>query len=451
MKDIETNIIYNGDCFAVLKKFFPENCIDLIYLDPPFSFDPKYAKLWGDKDSLKIFKEITKGGVTNYINWMSHRLEECHRVLKSTGSIYLHCDWKFGHYLKVEMDNIFGRNNFRNHITWRREYAKGAKVISKQFPRDSDFILFYTKGKDWFYERQFREIALTEEEAKIKGYKYDENLKRWFRTAPRGDYTEDSVKRLEEEGRIYITKNNKKRVVYPAETKGEKIIHKEIIDDIWTDLPGIMHVSKSERENYPTQKPESLLERIIKASSKEGDIVLDPMCGCGTTIVVANKLNRRWIGIDISSQACNIIKKRMIDEFDVNEDIEIVKIPMTKEDLKKIKPYDFQDYICYMTGSEKRKHTSDKGIDGYYSKKEIMLQIKQQEKVGRSVVDKFETALRREGKNKGCIIAFSFTRGSYEEIARAKKDDNLSIDLVEVNKLIEYDYDLESLLKDIEK
>ena len=121
-ENIRTNLIYRGDCYSILKRNFPsgnsEEGIDLIYVDPPFSFDPKYARLWYDKETLEMFEEMRKGDVKHYISWMSKRLEQCHRVLKNTGSIYLHCDWKFGHYLKVEMDNIFDKNNFQGDIVW---------------------------------------------------------------------------------------------------------------------------------------------------------------------------------------------------------------------------------------------------------------------------------------------------------------------------------------------
>jgi len=395
--NLATNIIYRGDCYNVLKRNFPsgndKHGVDLIYVDPPFSFDPKYAKLWYDKESLEMFEEIRKGDVKHYISWMSKRLEQFHRVLKDTGSFYLHCDWKFGHHLKVALDDIFGRNNFQNEIIW---WYGGGGASKRRFARKHDTIFFYTKGKTYTFN--IDEVR--------EPYKWTNGQKR-----------ADGTERNYEKGKIP--------------------------DDVW-QMHGLMPWSK-ERKNigYPTQKPEVLLERIINASSNEGDIILDPMCGCGTTLVVAHKLKRKWIGIDISSQACEVMKKRMSN---LGVDVEVKGLPLTLDDLKKLKPFEFQDYICDMTNSRKMQYVSDKGIDGLY-REEFPVQIKQQERVGRNVVDNFETALRRKGRPRGYIIGFSFTKGAYEEAARAKSD-GLDIMLVELPELVRYDYDLESLTKE---
>ena len=212
--------------------------------------------------------------------------------------------------------------------------------------------------------------------------------------------------------------------------------------DVW-DIDMVGRTSK-ERIGYPTQKPIKLLERIIQASSNPGDIVLDPMCGCGTTIVTAHKLRRNWIGIDVSSQACNVMKERM-EGLEGITGVEVRGLPLTVKDLKKLDAFEFEDYICDMTNSVRTQHVADKGIDGYHLG-ETPLQIKQQERVGRKVIDEFETALRRKNKDKGHIIAFSFTKGAHEEAARAK-DDGLDIKLVDIKDLIKFDYDLEALLE----
>jgi DNA modification methylase len=392
---VDTNLIYRGDCYTVLKRYFPENNIDLIYVDPPFSFDPKYARLWYDKDTLQMFEEIRKGDVKHYIAWMSKRLEQCHRVLKDNGSIYLHCDWKFGHYLKVEMDNIFGRNNFQNELIW---YYQTGGASKKRYSKKHDTLFFYTKGGEWTFNSEDIKIRRTEKALK----------------------------------RAQIPKG--------ARIKATDIYKNP--DDVLI-IPQMNPMAK-ERTGYLTQKPEALLEVIIKASSNPTDIVLDPMCGCGTTIVVAHKLDRRWIGIDISSQACEIMKERMEGLEGITE-VEVRGLSLTIKDLKELDAFEFEDYICDMTNSLKTQHVADKGIDGYYLG-ETPLQIKQQERVGRMVVDEFETALRRKNKNKGYVVAFSFTKGAYEEAARAK-DDELDIKLVDMNELIKSDYDLEALLE----
>ena len=394
---IDTNLIYRGDCYTVLKRSFTEKSIDLVYVDPPFSFDPKYAKLWYDKETLEMFEEMTQGGVRHYVSWMSKRLEQAHRVLKDTGSIYLHCDWKFGHYLKVEMDNIFGRNNFRNEIVW--SYSGGG-IPKKDFPRKHDTIFRYVKdsNSDYTFNVQYR------------------------------PYTEGTLQR----GRTKV--KGKNAILRPEGTP---------IQDWWVDIPKITSPTDKEKIGYPTQKSEALLERIIKVSSNPGDIVLDPMCGCGTTIAAAYKLGMQWIGIDISSQACGVMKERM-ESLEGIANVDVRGLPLTAKDLKKLEHFEFEDYICVMTNSIKTQHVADEGIDGYYLG-EIPLQVKQQEGVGRNVVDNFETALRRKGKDKGYITAFSFTRNAHEEAARAK-DDSLDITLVRVDELIRRDYELEALL-----
>lgn len=392
MAGISTNLIFKGDCYSVLKSEFPDNCIDLIYLDPPFSFDQKYARPWYDKETLEMFNEMTKGEVNHFVAWMSRRLEQCHRVLKETGSLFLHCDWKFSHYLRVELDSIFGRNHFQNEIIWA--YKSGG-ATKKRFSRKHDNIFFYSKSRGFTFNPQ-------EEKSYNRGFK---------------PYRFKGVDEYEDEVGWYTLVNMK---------------------DVWhIDMLGR---TSSERRGYLTQKPEALLERIVRAGSNPGDIVLDPMCGCGTTISVAHKLGREWIGIDVSGQACQIMKERM-EELDNNIEVPVIGLPLTVKDLKALDPFEFQDYVCDMTSSTKTKHVGDMGIDGYLFG-EHPIQVKQQERVGRNTVDNFETALRRKRKDKGYIIAFSFTRPAYEEAARARRD-GLDIELSPIADLIANDYRLE--------
>jgi hypothetical protein len=191
-------------------------------------------------------------------------------------------------------------------------------------------------------------------------------------------------------------------------------------DDVWIMQP-IMPSSK-ERFGYPTQKPEKLLERIIKTSSIEGDLVFDPFCGCGTTLAIAHKSKRDWLGIDVSPTACKLMKRRLAKIGAVG--IEIIGMPLNNEELKALKPFEFQNWIIgSLGGTISDKKSADMGIDGYTFMTRDPIQVKQSENVGRNVVDNFETAIRRVKKNKGVIVAFSFTRGAYEEVARANKKD----------------------------
>jgi len=250
---MELNTIHNNDCNIILKDI-PHNTVDLIYLDPPFFSQSDYDKF---DDKWKTMND--------YLDYMEIRLKECYRVLKPTGSIYLHCDWHASHYLKILMDRIFGYNNFRNEIVWH--YFMGGK--SKNFfARKHDTIFFYTKTKEYGFHISSHKRRLD----------FKPTLKDDSKNAKMG----------KDEFGYYSTVS---------------------LDDVW-DIKGVFNLAK-EFLGYPTQKPERLLERIIKASSNKGDIILDPFCGCGTTLAVAHRLERKFIGIDISKDACYMASKRV--------------------------------------------------------------------------------------------------------------------------------------------
>jgi DNA modification methylase len=394
---IETNLIYHGDCLGVLKRGIPDESVDMVYIDPIFSRDKKYVNFWFDRETLEVLEEIRKGGDEHLVAYTAKRLEQCRDALKPTGSIYLHCDWKLNYLFRKEMNRIFGKENFLNEIVWH--YTTGG-VSNRYFARKHDTIYLYSKTEN--YRFNVDEVRVP--------------------------YSPKTLERLKYAG--------------AREKDVEKVLRKKgrVMHDVW-DIPSVQGNAK-ESVGYLTQKPEALLEGIIKASSNPGDIVLDPMCGCGTTIAVAHKLGRRWVGIDISSRACREMKQRM-EGLEGIVEVDVVGLPLGIKDLKKLSPFEFEDYICDMTGSKRTKHVGDEGIDGYYQG-EVPLQIKQNKEgaVGRNVVDNFETALRRRGKNKGYVIAFSFTKGAYDEAARAR-DDGLEITLVRVDELVRSDYELE--------
>jgi hypothetical protein len=202
------------------------------------------------------------------------------------------------------------------------------------------------------------------------------------------------------------------------------------VPDLWADIDRINPVG-SERVGYPTQKPEALLERIIEASSNEGDIVLDPFCGCGTTIAVAQRLKRQWIGIDISPTAVAVMKRRMDAVGATN--VTVRGLPITVEDLKALKPFEFQNWIIQMVlGTHSPRKVGDMGIDGFSFFEKLPIQVKQSERVGRNVIDNFETAVARAGHSKGYVVAFSFGKGAVDEAARSKLAGGPEIVLVKV-------------------
>lgn len=366
------NVIYCGDCKDVLVTF-PDESIDLIVIDPPFFSNKNYEIIWKDGYEIRSFEDRWLGGIEHYVSWMEERIRQCYRVLKKTGSIYLHVDWHASHYLKVMMDRIFGYKNFQNEIIWH--YGLGGSS-PRRWQRKHDNILFYTKSDKWI----FNPIMVPATSMRMKG-----------------------------------------------ELKKE--------DDVW-DIPTINNMSK-ERLGYPTQKPEKLLERIILASSNPGDLVLDPMCGCGTTITVAEKLERKWIGIDVSPSACRLMTERL-RKVGVNiGENDIIGLPRSIDELRSLKPFEFQNWVCRQLGGRVNpKKSSDMGIDGWLFDG-TPIQVKQSNRVGREIIDSFETAVRRSRKTKGVVVAFGFSKGAYEEVARVKMEEKIDIELLTIGDLIE--------------
>jgi DNA modification methylase len=313
----------------------PAATVDLIYLDPPFNSGAVYRSggntvfrddwHWdemaqaaleaaGEKSEIgralhALHDLVGKDGLLAYLVMLAPRLDECRRLLRATGSLCLHCDSSAGHYLKVLLDAVFGRDCFRNEIVWHYG-GRGAKAVARQFPRNHDLIFVYSRspGHHTHYH-QYRERRLTGEEARHSGLRRDEQG-RWFKTAPRGDYSDQSVRRLEADGRIHLTASGTVRVKYFLRQDGDVVVEDVLIGDTWLDIPDAMHLGR-ERTGYPTQKPELLLERIIRAASRDGDLILDPFCGSGTALVVAERLGRSWIGIDSSLQAIETTRRRL--------------------------------------------------------------------------------------------------------------------------------------------
>jgi len=260
----QTNTIYCGDCKEIMTKF-PDACVDLVYADPPFCTNQNFEVSKEDEYGTRGFEDRWEGGIQTYIPWMVARIEHIYRILKDSGLFYLHCGIHAGHYLKVACDKIFGYENFRNEIIW---CYSGGGIPKKDFPNKHDTIFRYSKSKKYTYNPEYRP--------------YTEGTVKRGRTQVKGKYYEEGLRK--------------------AGTP---------ITDWWTDIKCIHSPTDKERRGYPTQKSESLLERIIKSSSNANDIVLDPFSGCGTTIAVAHRFARRWVGIEISPIACNLMKDRM--------------------------------------------------------------------------------------------------------------------------------------------
>ena len=366
------NTLYYGDNLDILRRYIPDESVDLVYLDPPFKSNQNYNILFkeqngsrsasqirafedtwtwtqeseaiyselvlkGDKvaDCLKAFRTFMGPcDMLAYLVMMAPRLVELRRVMKPTASIYLHCDPTASHYLKLLMDAIFGAKSFRNEIIW---HYRRWTAVANRFQKLHDVILFYCKSEKCFFNPLYEPYG----EWIKKDYRYkDENGRRW---------------------RWHTVKGKRYKVYLDDEEKGVKI------GDVWT-MPPIGSTAK-ERIGYPTQKPEALLERIIKASSREGDFILDPFCGCGTTIIAAQKLSRRWIGIDITHLAINLMKYRLIDTFGDKIEFKVIGEPAALPDartLAETDPYQFQFWALGLVGARpvEEKKGADKGIDG---------------------------------------------------------------------------------------
>jgi hypothetical protein len=243
-------------------------------------------------------------------------------------------------------------------------------------------------------------------------------------------YSKETMAKLDGEGRIWYPDSKDKR---PRLKRYLDEMPGPVVGDIWTDIPPVNSRAR-ERQGYPTQKPEALMRRIISASSNPGDLVLDPFCGCGTTVVVAASLNRHWIGIDISPTAIRLIARRLNRAHIPHE---THRLPETREALLELKPLEFQNWVIdAVYGVHAPRRTGDMGIDGYSFFERLPIQVKQQDSVGRKVVDEFETAIRRDGSHKGFIFAFSFTGGAHDEVARARNE-GLEIELVPIQTLLD--------------
>lgn len=450
MRYVDTGVLYCDDNLQRLTRF-PSESADLIYLDPPFFSNRDYELIWGDEAEVRSFEDRWEGGMNHYIGWMQERVMEMHRVLKPTGSIYLHCDQKASHYLKVMMDNVFGLNNFRNQIVWRRTAPKG--LMSRRLARNHDVLLNYQMSDNatWNNEAAFTAYdphAL--DEKTTNKYRYRDEDGRLYRlsdlTNPNPNrpnltyeflgvskvwrWTRERMKTAYEAGLIVQTRPGGvpqlKR--YLDEQRGRPI------GDVWTDIDPLNSQAR-ERLGYPTQKPEALLERIIRLSTNEGDTVLDPFCGCGTTVAVAEQMRRQWIGIDISPTAVEIMVARL--EKLGTKEVKTVGMPESESALRKLKPFEFQNWVIRrIDGAHFPRKTGDMGIDGFSFLERVPVQIKRSDRVGRPVVDNFETAVERHGSDRGYIVAFSFTRGAHEEVARVKAAKGLKIDLVTVEELL---------------
>lgn len=466
--------LYYGDNINILRDYIPDESVDLIYLDPPFNSKRTYNVLFKhesgqdseaqiaafddtwhwDISTERVYREIVLDAAdkitkiiaslrdvlgTNqmmaYLVMMTARLIELHRVLKPAGSIYLHCDDVANHYLRMIMDAIFGIEHYKNQIVWQRTNAHNT---ANRYGRNHDIILFYTKSETFTWNNPTSAYSVQQ----LKRYKEDEDGRlytgqdltasrpnsnsgkfEWRGTMPPSNrgwgYTVEQLDAWWEAGLILIKKDGTPRL------DGRKVFLDEMqgkpLQSLWTDIQRIPNTS-AERLGYPTQKPVELLKRILEASSNEGDVVLDPFCGCGTTIAAAQELGRTWLGIDITFLATSLIKYRLKDSFpDIK--YEVVGEPTTLDEARHLAEQDRFQFewwalplvgarpIAGKTGSKWGKKGADKGIDGFINfiddssnkPKRIIVQVKSGKVGSRDVRDLVGT-IDREKAAIGILI-----------------------------------------------
>lgn len=458
-----TNTLYYGDNLDILRRYIKDETVDLVYLDPPFNSNATYNVLYAEQDGsqaaaqIKAFEDtwrwdinaartyqetVEAGGKVSqtlqafrimlgdsnmlaYLAMMAPRLVELRRVLKPTGSIYLHCDPTASHYLKLLMDAIFSPEQFRNEIVWKRTSAHNDPG---RYGANTDRLLFYTKSNTWTwnplyiehddaYKSRFRnadpdgrlwaDYDLSAKGLSGGGYEYEyKGVKSLWRCPV------ETMQELDAQGKLHFTKAGGIRIKrYLDETKGV------VLQSLWDDISPINSQAK-ERLGYPTQKPEELLERIIEASSNKGDIVLDPFCGCGTAIAAAQKLKRNWIGIDITHLAISLIKHRLKDTYGDRVKYHIIGEPIQLPDAETLSqqdPYQFQWWALGLVGARpvEQKKGADRGIDGrlYFhdegdggKTKQIILSVKAGRNINVAHVRDLRGVLDREKAEIGVLL-----------------------------------------------
>lgn len=489
------NRLYFGDNLHVLREHVADASVDLVYLDPPFNSKRDYNLLfktpkghqsdaqitafedswhWGEQ-AEREFNEILRQSSTNvaellqalrsflgendmmaYVVMMANRLLQLHRVLKPSGSLYLHCDPTASHYLKLVLDGVFGKEFFINEVIWKRygshnDHGQG----STHFGRTHDVILFYSKTENRQWNQLFMPLSQEYIESTYRGVETDG---RRFATTPltgpggaeKGNpvfewnghtrawrYSKETMQRLHDEGRLYYSKTGYARQkLYLEDSRGVPV------QDIWDDISSLSG-AHAERMGYPTQKPVALLERIIEASSSEGDVVLDPFCGCGTAVDAAQKLGRRWIGIDITHLAIALIEKRLKDRYPylnrskpqkaaavasgvaepVPEYMQAFEVLGTPEDLAGARDlalrdkYQFQWWACSLVNAQPyqgKKKGADGGIDGLIffqddkdAAKKIVVSVKGGDNINVAMVRDLAHVVVREKAEIGLFVTLA--------------------------------------------
>ena len=470
------NKLYFGDNLTILREHVADESVDLIYLDPPFNSNATYNVLFreaaGELSSAQIqafddtwhwtieaelaYEEIVAGAPQDVVNligamrgflgrndmmaylaMMTPRIIELRRALKPGGSVYLHCDPTASHYLKLLMDAVFGKTRFRTEIMWKRTSAHSdARQGRRQHGRIHDVILFYTKSDRWMWNTTYTKY---DQDYVDESYRHvEEGTGRRYRldnlTGPGGAtkgnpayevmgitrhwrYSRERMDELIAQGRVVQSEDGN----VPAYKRYLDEMPGVPLQDVWTDIPPIGSRAR-ERLGYPTQKPEALLERVILSSSDEGGVVLDPFCGCGTAIAVAERLNRRWIGIDVTHLAVSLMKHRLADSFGERlSPYDVVGAPQDVASARALAEasehdgrYQFEYWALGLVEARPahdRRRGADAGVDGYVNfldddsgkVKRVIVQVKSG-RVGRAHIATLRGDMERQEAEMGLFI-----------------------------------------------
>ncbi|WP_190234338.1 DNA methyltransferase [Mesorhizobium sp. M4A.F.Ca.ET.050.02.1.1] len=463
------NELHFGDNLDVLRAM-PAESVNLIYLDPPFNSNANYNVLYGTKHGgaskaqshafedtwtwgrdaqralddtaerhleagalLDAFQKVfPTSNMMAYLAMMAVRLIEMHRVLKPTGSLYLHCDPTASHYLKILLDSIFSVRGYVNEIAWKRYGAHNdVGQGSKHFGRVHDTLLFYSKSDDRRWTQQFTPLdpKYVEETYRLVDEKTGERYTTTPLTGPGGAekgnpvfewnghtrawrYSKETMQRLHDEGRLYYSRTGyPRKILYLSESQGVPA------QSIWADIPSLSGAHK-ERIGYPTQKPLALLDRIILTSSNAGDVVLDPFCGCGTAIESAQRLGRRWIGIDVTYLAIHVIENRLVKAFKepIKGEYKLFGRPQDADDALALAARDWLEFqkwaVLTLGGLPKEKPGADGGIDGIIRYHQLgserahraIVSVKGGLNVGVDAIHKLKSVVDREGADIGVLV-----------------------------------------------
>jgi site-specific DNA-methyltransferase (adenine-specific) len=443
------NSLYFGDNLDVLREKVKDESVDLVYLDPPFKSNANYNVLfkpggeaseaqaeafrdtweWGDSardaydDVIKLNGDVGlvmsgfrrwlgENSMMAYLSMMTIRLLELRRVMKPNASLYLHCDPTASHYLKLLLDAIFDHNGWRNEIIWKRTpFSGSSKALAKQLPRSHDVIHYYTNGDDWFWNPPTEKYK----DEYLARFKWDDNDGRGpYRKTLLKTYSQETFDRLKGDNRLVMPMRAGAKYSYKQylqESSGTRQV-----DDLWTDINALNPMAR-ERLGYPTQKPITLLQRIIEQSSKKGMTVLDPFCGCGTTVAAAQVMERQWIGIDVTHYAVTLIERRLLATNAPKGSFQVLGRPTDlagAHDLARRDKHQFQWWAAWRLGARwyhEEKRGPDRGIDGRMMFKNgpfgdglIIVSVKGGENIGVKYVRDLRGVIERDEAEMGVLI-----------------------------------------------